>query len=78
MLFSEAVHQRIEYYQNKNNMNNWNLYIASGLPKATVYSCMNAKDKLPKLDTLLHICEAFGITIKEFFDDEIFLDVEQD
>jgi DNA-binding Xre family transcriptional regulator len=39
---------------------------------------MNGKRELINLKTLLHICEGFNITLKEFFDDEIFNDVEQD
>ena len=34
--------------------------------------------ELLKLDTLLHICEGFGITITEFFENDIFKEVEQD
>ena len=33
---------------------------------------------LIKLDTLLHICEGFNIELKDFFDDPLFKDVEQD
>lgn len=35
-------------------------------------------ENLVKLDTLLHLCEGLGISIKKFFDDPIFEDVEQD
>ena len=34
--------------------------------------------ELIKLDTLLHICEGFGISITEFFENDIFKEVEQD
>ena len=34
--------------------------------------------ELIKLDTLLHVCEGFNITLIEFFSDPIFNDVEQD
>ena len=39
---------------------------------------MSKITELIKLDTLLHICEGFGITITEFFEDDIFKEVEQD
>ena len=39
---------------------------------------MSKRTELLKLDTLLHICEGFDITITEFFQDDIFKEVEQD
>ena len=56
----------------------WQLYKASGIPKSTLYAFMNSENVLPKLDTLHHICEGFGITIKEFFSDKMFEETEQD
>lgn len=78
MLFSCAIRQRINYYLQKNNMTIWKLYKASGIPKSTLFALMKDDAGLPNLDTLLHICEGFGITIKEFFNDDIFNDVEYD
>lgn len=78
MLFSDAIRQRIKYYLTKNNMTIWKLYKASGVPKSTLFALMKNTAGIPNLDTLLHICEGFGITIREFFDDKIFDDVEYD
>ena len=78
LLLSDAIKIRIEYYLKKNKMTLWQLYKASGIPKATLYSFMQSTTALPKLDTLHHICEGLGITIREFFDDEMFEETEQD
>ena len=79
MLLSEAIRKRINYFLNKKEMTLWDLYKSSGVPKATIYAFMNSgKGNLVKLDTLLHLCEGLGISIKKFFDDPIFEDVEQD
>lgn len=78
MLLSNAINQRIKYFLKKNNMTVWKLYKASGVPKSTIFCLMNSENSLPKLDTLHHICEGFGITIKEFFNDPIFDETEQD
>lgn len=79
MLLSEAVKERIKYFLDKKEMTLWDLYKSSGVPKATIYAFMNSnKENLVKLDTLLHLCEGLGISIKKFFDDPIFEDVEQD
>lgn len=79
MLLFEAVKERIKYFLDKKEMTLWDLYKSSGVPKATIYAFMNSgKENLVKLDTLLHLCEGLGISIKKFFDDPIFEDVEQD
>jgi len=78
MYLSDAVRDRIKFYQKKNNMSLWALFKYSGVPMSTLSAFMSKRTELIKLDTLLHICEGFGITLTEFFEDNIFEDVEQD
>ena len=59
-------------------MSLWALFKSSGVPMSTLAAFMSKRTELIKLDTLLHICEGFGITLTEFFEDDIFSDVEQD
>ena len=62
----------------KNGMSLWALFKSSGVPMSTLAAFMSKRTELIKLDTLLHICEGFQITITEFFEDDIFKEVEQD
>lgn len=78
MSLSDAVRDRIRFYQQKKNMTLWGLFKSSGVPMSTLAAFMSKRTELIKLDTLLHICEGFGITITEFFEDDIFKEVEQD
>lgn len=78
MSLSDALRKRISFYLRKNNMNLGKLSIASAIPISTLSSFMNGPTELIKLDTLLHICEGFGITLTDFFQDDIFQDVEQE
>ena len=78
MLLSDAVRDRIRFYQKKKNMSLWGLFKASGVPMSTLAAFMSKRTELIKLDTLLHICEGFGITLTEFFEDGVFKEVEQD
>ena len=78
MYLSDAVRERIKFYQKKNGMSLWELFTASGVTISTLAAFMSKRTELIKLDTLLHICEGFGITITEFFEDDIFKEVEQD
>ena len=78
MYLSDAVRDRIRFYQQKKNMSLWALFKASGVPMSTLAAFMSKRTELIKLDTLLHICEGFGITLTEFFEDGVFKEVEQD
>lgn len=78
MSLSEAIRKRIKYYLKQNNMTVWALFKASGVPCSTTSTFMTGKTELIKLDTLLHICEGFGITLGEFFADPMFDTVEQE
>lgn len=78
MLLSTAIRKRINNLLKQNNMNMWKLYKATGVPASTLSYFMNGKRELINLKTLLHICEGFNIELKEFFDDPLFENVEQD
>lgn len=78
MKLSDAVRKRIRFYLKLNNMKPWDLSAKSGVPAPTFSTFMSGKTELLKLDTLLHICEGFNITLGEFFSDSIFDDVEQE
>ena len=67
MLLSDAIRKRINYYLKENNMNTWKLCKMSGVPCSTISTFMSGKSELLKLDTLLHICNGFNITLSEFF-----------
>ena len=78
MKLSDAIRERIKYYLTKNNMKVWDLCKSSGVPCSTISTFMSSKTELIKLDTLLHLCEGFGITLGEFFSEPIFDTVEQE
>lgn len=78
MSLSDAIRTRMRYYLDKNHMSIWALFKATGIPRSTLCSFMNGSTELIKLDTLLHVCEGFNITLNEFFSDTMFNDVEQD
>ena len=78
MKLSDAIRKRIEFYLKEKNMNVWKLCKMSGIPCSTISTFMSGKTELIKLDTVLHICEGFEITLGEFFTDSIFDIAEQD
>lgn len=78
MQLSNAIKQRINNLIKDNNVNIWYICKNTGIPCSTLTTFLNGKTRLLKIDTLLHVCEAFNITLSQFFDDEIFTDVESD
>ena len=78
MQLSEAIRKRVKYYMKKNNMSMWALFKMSGVPMSTLSTFMSGRTDLIKLDTLLHICEGFGITLYDFFSVVLFNNVEDD
>ena len=78
MKLSNAIRKRIKYYLNQNNINIWELCKRTGIPCSTISTFMSGKTELLKLDTLLHICEGFNITLSEFFNDPSIDNAEQD
>lgn len=78
MKLSDAIRERIKDLLKQNNMKLWNLYKRTGIPMSTLSVFMTKKRELLSLKTLLHVCEGFEISLSEFFNDDIFDDVEQE
>ena len=78
MKLSDAIRKRIKFYLKEKKMNVWTLCKMSGIPCSTISTFMSGKTELIKLDTLLHICEEFNITLGEFFTEPMFDTAEQD
>ena len=78
MKLSDAIRKRIKFYLKEKKMNVWTLCKMSGIPCSTISTFMSGKTVLIKLDTILHICEGFNITLGEFFTEPMFDTAEQD
>lgn len=78
MQLAEAVQIRINYFLKKKGLSSlWDLYKISGVPKSTINALFGSeKNKLPRLPTLLHICEGLDTNLMEFFNDPMFLEIE--
>lgn len=51
---------------------------ASGIPPSTVYSMLNEKSQNPGVVSIKKICDGLGISIREFFDTDLFDNLEQE
>lgn len=74
----DAVVQRFQALCAVRNIRYNELAVRSGVTPSTVYSMMDPKRKDLSILTIKKLCDGLEITITEFFDDEIFLTLEQE
>ena len=72
----EAVAKRILELCNERNMTVNALANNAGISPSTIYSMLNYKSKNPGIVSIHNICYGFNITLREFFNSDIFVDVE--
>lgn len=74
----EAVAKRILNLCEERNLAINALASVSGISPSTIYSMLNEKSKNPGVVSLKKICDGLDISIREFFDDSLFDDLEQE
>lgn len=74
MKTSRAVALRVNNLLIKNNMSAYKLSQASFIAPSTLSNILNEENKSINLSTIYKLAYGFGMTIVEFFDDEIFKD----
>lgn len=74
----EAVAKRILDLCEQRKMAINALASVSGIPPSTVYSILNEKSQNPGIVSLKKICDGLDISIREFFDCDIFNNLEQE
>ena len=50
----------------------------SGISPSTVYSMLNDRSRNPRVVSIKKLCDGLGISVREFFDDELFEELEQE
>lgn len=75
MTLENAIRKRITELANKNNITINKVSTLAGLTHTTLLAFMNNETHDPRISTLLHICEAFNMDLKDFFNSPIFNNV---
>ena len=78
MDLQQSVKLRVLKLCKKKNITINKLATLSGMNQSTVNSLVDGTSKNPKLLTIIRICFGFNITVKEFFDDPVFNDIDDD
>ena len=76
MQIADAVKERIIDLCHDNNISINKLAVMSGQTQSTLQSLIDGKSKNPKLLTLVRVCDSLNITLKEFFDDDLFNNID--
>lgn len=74
----EAVALRIIELCRERNIATNALANICGVPPSTVYSMLNEKSQNPGVVSIKKLCDGLEISIREFFDSDLFDDIEQE
>lgn len=78
MKIKEAVAQRIVDLCAERKITVNTLGNICGINPSTIYSMLNAKSQNPGVVSLQKICDGLEISIRDFFNDELFNHIEQE
>lgn len=74
----EVVSNRIIELCNQQNIAVNSLANKAGVSPSTIYSMLNEKSQNPGVVSLQKVCDGLDITLRKFFDSDIFDNIEQE
>lgn len=74
----QAVATRIKQLCAKKGLSVNALANLCGLPPSTIYSMLNEKSQNPRVVSIKKICDGLEISVREFFDSDLFDSLEQE
>lgn len=72
MQLNEAVSRRLLELLDAQGMTQYQLHMKSGVPKSTIRNLVNHAYPSVKLRVLHELCQAFGISLSDFFSSPLF------
>ena len=78
MKLYEAISKKFNKICSEKNISMNKLASMSCLTQSTVQHLADGRSKNPKILTIVRICDGLGISLKEFFDDEIFNNIDRE
>ena len=78
MKISEAMSKKILKLCDERNISVNKLATICCLTQSTVQNIVECNSNNPKLLTIVRICDGLGITLKDFFDDSIFINIDRE
>lgn len=78
MKLNEAIKAKINKILVEKDLTIYGLALKCNLTQSTVDSLVNGKSNNPKLLTIVRICDGLGITLSDFFADNIFNNIDRE
>ena len=78
MTICEAIAQRILILCDERGITPNKLSTISGMTQSTINNILNTGSNNPTVSTVKKICDGLEITLSEFFDDDVFNELEQE
>lgn len=78
MNIGEAVKERILELCREKNISINKLSIMSGVTQSTVNNIVSGRNRSATVTTIKKLCDGLDITIQDFFDSELFSELEQE
>ena len=78
MNVGEAVRQRILELCDKHDISVNKLRNISGVTQSTVNNIVSGRNNSATVSTIKKLCDGLGITIEEFFNSEVFRELDQE
>lgn len=76
MKLVEAIGKRVENLLKERNLTQYYLYKTGGIPRTTINDVVNVRKKRVSTDTIYQICSTLNLSLKEFFNDSMFENLE--
>lgn len=78
MCIGEAVKERILELCREKNISINMLSTISGVTQSTVNNIVSGRNRSATISTIKKLCDGLGITIEQFFDSDLFRDLDQE
>ena len=72
MKLIECIGKRIDNLLKERGLTQYELSEKGGIPRSTINVIIGAKRKTTQIDTIYQIADTLGISLKQFFDDNLF------
>lgn len=76
MKLTEAIAKRVKNLLEERGVKQYYLYKNGGVPRSTISNVVNNNKKRVSTETVYQIASTLGLTLKEFFDDPMFEEVD--
>lgn len=78
MTAGEAVRERIMQLIRERNITVNKLAMRSGITQSTLQNITGGRNHSASVSTIQKLCDGLGITLRQFFDSDLFDDLEQE